>query len=435
MARTRRNGKLDTRTARAKLAERREPYWTVLVQGGALGYRRGRKAGTWIARWRDPAGKQRYRSLGAADDTLDADGAAALSFAQAQEGARGWLASMAAGPNAPDLAVWTVNDALDVYLAWLARHRRSAQDATWKADALIRPVLGRTPLAQLSASAIRGWHEELAEQPARMRSRRAPGADGHPPPQQFRAPPQTEDERRARRASANRVLTILKAALNRAYHDGKVAGDDAWRRVRPFPGADAARLRYLSRDECTRLLNACEPAFRKLVRAALLTGCRYGELARLETRDLDPDAAMLHVRTSKSGRPRHVPLDDEALAFLRLAVAGLGPGDLVFRQASGRAWGASEQRRPLLEAGRAARLVAVNFHALRHTWASHRIMAGAPLMVVAQVLGHADTRMVERHYGHLSPGYVHEVVRRTALGIGAGEDDGKVAALGQLRTA
>jgi hypothetical protein len=46
MARTRRNGKLDTRTARANLAERREPYWAVLVQGGALGYRQGRKAGT-----------------------------------------------------------------------------------------------------------------------------------------------------------------------------------------------------------------------------------------------------------------------------------------------------------------------------------------------------------------------------------------------------
>jgi hypothetical protein len=42
------------------------------------------------------------------------------------------------------------------------------------------------------------------------------------------------------------VLTILKAALNRAYHDGQVPGDDAWRRVRPFPHADAARLRYPS---------------------------------------------------------------------------------------------------------------------------------------------------------------------------------------------
>ncbi|MGE0629601.1 MAG: tyrosine-type recombinase/integrase [Geminicoccaceae bacterium] len=434
MARTLRNGKLDTRTARAKLAVRREPYWTVLVQGAALGYRRSKKAGTWIARWRDAAGKQHYRSLGAADDALDADGVAALSFAQAQDYTRGWIAALVGDAAASSGAPHTVNDALDTYLEWLARHRRSARDATWKADALIRPKLGQVPLSRLTASTIRQWHEELAEQPARLRSRRKLDNDGRQQAQRFRAPPETEDGRRARRASANRVLTILKAALNRAYHDGKVPTDDAWRRVKPFTNADAARLRYLSQDECTRLLNACEPFFRKLVRAALLTGCRYGELARLEARDLDLDAGMLHVRTSKSGRPRHVPLDDEALAFLRSAAAALSEGDLVFRQASGRAWGVSEQRRPLLGAALAARMAEVNFHALRHTWASHRIMAGAPLMVVAQVLGHADTRMVERHYGHLSPGYVHDVVRRTALGIGAGIED-NVAALGQRRIA
>jgi hypothetical protein len=56
-------------------------------------------------------------------------------------------------------------------------------------------------------------------------------------------------------------------------------------------------------------------------------------------------------------------------------------------------------------------------------------MTGAPLMVVAQVLGHSDTRMVERHHGHLAPSYVRDVVRATALGIGAGEEAAKVAAL------
>ena len=69
------------------------------------------------------------------------------------------------------------------------------------------------------------------------------------------------------------------------------------------------------------------------------------------------------------------------------------------------------------------------FHALRHSWASHRVMAGAPLMVVAQALGHADTRMVEKHYGHLAPSYVRDVIRATALGIGAGEETERVATL------
>lgn len=52
MARTVRNPKLDTRSARAKLSARREPYWTVLSKGCALGYRKGIKGGSWIARFR-----------------------------------------------------------------------------------------------------------------------------------------------------------------------------------------------------------------------------------------------------------------------------------------------------------------------------------------------------------------------------------------------
>jgi integrase len=58
------------------------------------------------------------------------------------------------------------------------------------------------------------------------------------------------------------------------------------------------------------------------------------------------------------------------------------------------------------------------FHALRHTWASLSVMAGAPLMVVAKNLGHVDTKMVEKHYGHLAPSYVAEAVRKHAPRFG-----------------
>jgi integrase len=167
-------------------------------------------------------------------------------------------------------------------------------------------------------------------------------------------------------------------------------------------------------------LNACPPDFRALVRGALATGCRYGELARLEVRDFNRDAGTLLVREAKSGKPRHVPLDDEALEFLAVITAGLGSDERIFRRAGGGAWGKSHQARPLSEACRAARIdPPANFHALRHTWASDRVMKGAPLMVVAQVLGHSDTRMVEKHYGHLAPSYVRDTVRATAMELGA----------------
>jgi integrase len=59
-----------------------------------------------------------------------------------------------------------------------------------------------------------------------------------------------------------------------------------------------------------------------------------------------------------------------------------------------------------------------HFHCLRHTWASLAVMAEMPLMVVARNLGHASTKMVEAHYGHLAPSYVRDTVRRSAPRFG-----------------
>jgi integrase len=56
----------------------------------------------------------------------------------------------------------------------------------------------------------------------------------------------------------------------------------------------------------------------------------------------------------------------------------------------------------------------ITFHGLRHTWASHAVMNGMPLMVVAKNLGHRDTSMVEHHYGHMARSYVQEAIRAGA---------------------
>ena len=78
--------------------------------------------------------------------------------------------------------------------------------------------------------------------------------------------------------------------------------DDAWRRVKPFKSVDAPVIRYLSQDEITRLLNACHGGFRDLVHAALLTGCRYGELCRAKVAEYNADVGTLTIRLSKSGQ-------------------------------------------------------------------------------------------------------------------------------------
>jgi integrase len=267
----------------------------------------------------------------------------------------------------------------------------------------------------------------------------------------YRATSDDQEAKRRRRASSNRTLTVLKAALNLAWREGKAASDKEWRKVEPFEKADAARMRYLQVAEAQRLINACEPGFRQLVQAALQTGCRYGELCRLQVQDFNRDAGTLSIRVSKSGKPRHVILTEEGVAlFEQLSVGRRGSDLLLPNQArlarsEARAqlererrlarrdktpvaldddgeWRASEQVRAMAEACKRAKIdPPLGFHALRHTWASLAVMGGTPLMVVARNLGHADTRMVERHYGHLSQTYLEDAIRKGAPRFGCVE--------------
>jgi integrase len=95
----------------------------------------------------------------------------------------------------------------------------------------------------------------------------------------------------------------------------------------------------------------------------------------------------------------------------------------MFVRRNGAAWQKSDQSRPMREACAGARIApAVGFHILRHTWASLAVMAGMPLLVVARNLGHADTRMVEKHYGHMAPSFITEAIRSSAPRYGIPTD-------------
>jgi hypothetical protein len=95
MARTVRNPKLDTRSARAKLPMRKAPYWTAISPGCTLGYRKGIKGGMWLAK-SVRNGVRKELSIAPADDVLDAGGGV-LSFAEAQATARAWFVKVEKG--------------------------------------------------------------------------------------------------------------------------------------------------------------------------------------------------------------------------------------------------------------------------------------------------------------------------------------------------
>jgi integrase len=419
--RTARNAKLDTRSARSKLSGRREPYWQVLSKGCAIGYRRGSNGGNWIGRLRDEGGKQHYEALGAADDVRDAEGLTVFTFAQAQERARVWFASKAreiAGHAEPYAGPYTIKSAMADYLA--AREQKGSKGVRkdrYAADSRIVPPLGAIEASKLTSRRMQDWLQQLAKAPKFART-------GKFATKQATIAVDTSDDEevRARRSTANRLLTILKAALNHAFHEGKVASDDPWRKVKPFREADSAVIRYLSADECRRIVNACPADFRVLVQGALTTGCRYGELCRMNIADFNAEAGTVSVRLSKAGKVRHVALADEGRALFQSLTAGRGGRELIFRRADGGGWGPSHQQRPLNVASKVAKVEPpATFHILRHTYGSSLAMRGVPMGVIAAQLGHADTRMTERHYAHLSPNYVADTIRANLPPLGAFE--------------
>jgi integrase len=393
-----------------------------------IGYRRlkGRKgrpavAGTWVARHYVGGRSYVVEKIGVADDFSDADGTIILSFAQAQDKARTRMVRRAQSANGVAYPL-TVRAAIEAYLEFLEADGKSVVDARHRANAHICPKLGDLEVSSLTPTTLRKWLANLAR--ALPRARTKPGK-----PQQHRTFDGSEDAIRRRKSSANRTWTILRAALNHAFRDELVASDAAWRKVKIFKGVDAARVIYLTVEQARRLINAADSEFRPLAQAALQTGCRYSELARLQVADFNPDTGTLAIRQSKSGKARHVVLTDEGVLFFRELTAGRRGSEIMLRKANGEVWRASHQLRPTAQACMHAKIdPPISFHALRHTWASHAVMNGVPLLVVAKNLGHADTRMVEKHYGHLAPSYIADAIRAGAPKFGF-KPDQKLATL------
>src|ERR1700750_2065191 len=160
----------------------------------------------------------------------------------------------------------TVRQAMYRYIDYKHQKGQPVGDLISRSNVHILQTLGDLVVSELTAEQLRRWLATMAAAPAQRR------AKGSKP--QFRPEPTTDEEHRQRRASANRVLTMLKAALNHAYDEAHVASRDAWgRRLAPFEKVEVARVRYLTVAEAERLINTCAQEFRALVRAGLETGC------------------------------------------------------------------------------------------------------------------------------------------------------------------
>jgi integrase len=378
-----------TRTARLRLAVRPKPYFRGLGGNKSLGYtRRDAGPGAWFVReWN--AGRYQMRILGVADDLGRADGKDVLTFDQALRAATAPTLPVRAGGRL------AVRGAIEAYITALAGRSVHATEARQRAEKHILPKLGNVRVDRLSKSQIEHWLAGLVR-------------DDRDDP----------DARRRSQDSANRILTVLKAALNLAYADesNDITSDAAWRRVKAFRDVAGSREDHFDAVQIRQLIAKAatlDKAFANLLEAGYLTGARYGELAALEVRDFDAARAVLMIRQGKTGA-RPITLTGEAVAFFRKLTNKRPPAAILLPRLDGDRWGKSEQARPFKRAAALAELPAsASFYSLRHSHISRAIEAGMPLSLVAENCGTSLT-MIQRNYAKVLASTRRELIEATS---------------------
>lgn len=389
MARTAVDYATTTRTSRAKLTPRAKPYYRQIGPGKTLGYiRRKDRAGSWLVRERT-AGRYKTRVLGQADDLAPADGKDVLAFDQALRQVTDHRASAPVGK-------LTVTVALDRYYTALAAHTKHAAEYRAAARKHVDPVLGNHRVDRLTKSELELWLAGLVRE-----------EDDEDP-----------DARRRSQDTANRILTILKAALNSAFEDesNNIPTDAAWRRVKPFKDVARGRIDDLEAKQ-VRLFVAkaatFDQALADLIEATYLTGARPpGELASASVKDLNAARRTLHL-DGKTGE-RIVTLTDEAAAFLQRLSGGKDRDAPLVPNAEGGRWARSGHYRAVQRALALASLPpTVSLYTLRHAHISRAIERQQPLSLIAENCG-TSLAMIQKNYAHVLARTRRDTIQKTS---------------------
>lgn len=418
MAKTLSEAPLTTRSARANLSS--GLHWRGIDNQVHLGYRKGKRGGEWLVRWRSGAGYKRLR-VGTADDhlkagTLDYD-AAVRTARKLVEQARIEAEAQAAG------APLTVREAVNAYVA-----ERDSRD-TKRAGRSVRSDAGRRLGRYVIGQAARGRQQEIAATPlAAVELHKLKERDllawreGLP------------DTLKA--TTCQRLVNDLKAALNACYAVNRDRLNPA------FPGIVKHGLRAISdpdhaepvaRDnqiltdgQIGRLLKAAreidaehgwEGDLFRIVLALAATGARFTQIARMRVGDCQRKERRLLVPVSRKGRGGKsgystIPVGNDVLDALvpitldRPTDAPLferwrhtqAKGGIAWQRSGRGSWhSAAELVRPWHAIRERAGMPDVIPYALRHSSIVKGIRANLPIRLVA-ALHDTSTVMIERHY-------------------------------------
>ncbi len=219
------------------------------------------------------------------------------------------------------------------------------------------------------------------------------------------------------RTGLNRELEALRNLYNRMVEWGK-ATDNPVRKVKRLKEPDG-RTRWLAEEEIGRLLAACNPQVRRAVVTTLHTGLRRQELLGLTVGDLDFARRTLMVRAAyaKNGERRSIPINAVLTETLRPLIIGKAPDAPVFESRKGEPY--RSLRTAFTTGCRKAGITDFRWHDLRHTYASHLVMAGVDLPTIKNLLGRKSIEMTLR-YSHLSQDHKRQAQDRLAEKMGVG---------------
>jgi len=384
--------------------------------------------GKWVADYVDQFGKRhRERPEGPFENmSLQRRAAQALLKRRLDEVDRGSF-----GPQSQNLIFSKV---ADQYLVSKVNIRQSTRRSYGSLIELyLKPYFGSWKIHQISAADIESYRQALSvELPAPIADafvRRA--IEARPALSKARARQRVSRKKPGIR-TINKTLTLLVMIFNYAVRNRWVDYNPAEHveKLKVPVSLDSNRIDsdILTPNEIVKLLDAAEPLrrsktgeaitnnYRLLIKTAIFTGMRSGEIRGLQWGDIDWNSSEVHVRRSWKEGAFHQPKTQASFRRIDLPkflmtelrewrlACPKGEYDLVFPNLSGNPTGSTNLlRRGFYPALRRAGIRKIRFHDLRHTYASLLIANGEDVVRVSRLLGHASPTITLNVYSHMLP--------------------------------
>ena len=370
----------------------------------------------WVARWRDPSGKEHSKSFNTRREAV----------AHVQD--MGRAMRIGADPTAGDKV--TVRELMTLWIedrsmrpASLALYTRTRDKHLWP--------LAEWPAKDVTPQVVRDWQTQLrtcrswlSKDDTGMSPRYVQTAASHLRSaykwgieNELVAKNPVRVERVQAAVEPDDVPTMeeIQAVIDRAR-----AGGAAYTEIKA------------KGEKPRKLVLRPDPVFADMLTVAAFTGLRIGELCGLLVEEVNLELGVVQVRKQLDKRPpngrvalksknsrRDVPISVELRPVLKRLTAGRMPGEYLFTNRDGRPFLPSGAGDKVLRVATFVGAPRVHFHALRHHFASSLLLAGVPVPDVARVLGHTAAQLLKT-YAHALPGSGDRVAAAISASVGCG---------------